>query len=428
VGDVESCPVTPALAFAQRARVDGAARAALVRLPAGPVDRIPSQTDEILALQRSAGNRAVTALLRGEQHPVVQRDIPTRVLDLIPARSDPARERAGHGTYSRIVRALSEYQDQRDKGQKLFYADVVIGLSDHWLTTHAASNAPRDVARRPLLTKLLAEAKEEAITLRAEVNHETTNRKAHDVYMSDMGSGGFKGARQFDEGATTPAKQMVQGSDKVDKLAVDLVAKVGLTAAEITAIRLYTLPDYMYINPATANSDDWMAKNVAGAGDEYEFKDVTKKRLKQEGATHAGMVMQGLMKLEPYTQTTFRGERVTPEKFKTKYAKGGTMVSGALTSSTKLPDRARRFADGVGGNKPPEVDQTTSVFAEVEGISGRDISRLSAAPYEEEILFPPGSTFSVVHVINDGLDGPGSPGSPVVPAKEWYTVFLKQIA
>ena len=104
----------------------------------------------------------------------------------------------------------------------------------------------------------------------------------------------------------------------------------GLTDAESAAITTYTADDYKYINPAAANSSGWMKsqmKNDMQRGTEQE-------RL-QEGAMHAGVMMQALAKLPAWQGPGFRGERLSPEQFGAQFDDDGTTVRAKDATVTK---------------------------------------------------------------------------------------------
>lgn len=377
--------------------------------------------DRLLAVQRRAGNTAVCALIEGHASPAVQRSIGVSVAELSKLRTGNKLQRAlASSTFDKLVAVRVRYDKAKDPLDRLLFADALAGLSDRWLAAHGNTKSQADLKRRPVVEDLQAHALRAASKIRAER-----------IYMKEMEGGGLKGV-----GATTKlnavgqAKGLAQGKTSPSAGAGDaaaaLAAEHKLTAAEIAAIRVYTLPDYTYLNPAVANSDGWMESRLAEAKDLHAFKKVDAKVLKGEGALHAGMMMQGLSKLPPWKGLTYRGMRMSPEKFADDYYKGATIVNAAFTSSAKIESAARKFADGVGGDTPPAPAQTVSVLCKINLTNGRDIATLSAAAVkEDEVLVLPSAELRVDSI---ELHATGSRGSTHVPATSWATVHMTQLS
>lgn len=196
----------------------------------------------------------------------------------------------------------------------------------------------------------------------------------------------------------------------------------GLSDEESAAITTYTADDYKYINPAAANSPGWMKaqmKNDMQRGTEQE-------RL-QEGALHAGVMMNALTKLPVWQGPGFRGERLSAAQFAEQFDHDGTTVRAKQTTMTKTAfwsisidqTKSRQFADGVLSS--PSPDQTISVMYFIDVTNARNVMDFSAAKAEKEVLAPAGSQFKVSRV--ERHDG-GNPGRP--DATAWYSVFLSQ--
>jgi len=386
----------------------------------------PPTQARVLELQRSAGNRAVTQLLQPQRPAPVQRAIGTRAGDLVPYMSSLT------GTYAKMIWALRDFHRSKNDVDKITYANAIRGLARTWLDSHARPRTARDRTRFEKVIQLEAEASREHGVLLAQAQ-----------YLKDLESGGFQAAGGITRmHAVNPAKELRAGRTDTktykgaDERAAELVAKYKLSAAEIAAIRTFTLPDYAYINPATANSESWLQSNILGAKDpklQQQYGPVAStagdpwagsglKRLMAEGAAHAGMLMQALSKLDPYTETTFRGERLTINEYVKKYRKGAELPFHAFSSAAKERSVAEGYADGTAGDIKPAADKTVSVLVEVKMTNGRDISTLSAAMLpEEEVLILPGSKFKVDGISKRTGAPPGQP-----PAKYWFVVHLTQ--
>jgi hypothetical protein len=391
---------------------------------------------QVLQLQRQAGNKAVSSILGRQQRPAIQRELSYRASDLAP------HMRALTGTYAKIVWALRDFHAASDPQARITYAGFIKGLCDVWLRDHAGSwgkgkpvsslfGAGRTDAQRVIIARLGAEAGRE---------HQKLSGDA--AYLAKMRSGGFtamgdttrlnvdQASKSLAAGQTAP-----RAGRGTDEKAVETIRKYKLTEAEIAAVRIFTVSDYTYINPAKAGSDSWMRANVLlskdprmkerfaprpYAGDD-PWSGHAGATMKQEGLEHAAMLMQALTKLPAYNQVTYRGTRVTPDDFKARFTEGKEVPFTSFASSAKQRAVAQSFADG-GGDISPANDAIVSVVFVVEGKNGRDISKISAATKpEDEVLILPGSTFTVSKVV------PASKGNPGKPeAKAWYTVFLKQ--
>ncbi len=223
----------------------------------------------------------------------------------------------------------------------------------------------------------------------------------------------------------------------------------GLTEGEALAIRAYTAKNYRYINPAIANQKDrtdkgssWMdAQNRPDPSkakkpeqkQRLEAKQKTydeglsadagsKKNLYEEGALHAGMIVEAFKKLPKKIATLYRRARMTPKAFKAEYSQGKIIAYEAFVSQSTSEEVARNYARGGGDDKPPD-DARTSVFVEAKVSDARDIMAISVYDAGEgELLLPPGTTLRVVSIQDDTEQDPGTP-----MAKNWKKVLLEQV-
>ena len=101
-----------------------------------------------------------------------------------------------------------------------------------------------------------------------------------------------------------------------------LIRGVGLSEAEILAIRTFTDQDYQYINPARADDKDWLASQapeVPRSSGRHKNRPTSEKMM-DEGKRHAAMMELGLAKLPKKAGKVYRGERMTPAAFKLREA------------------------------------------------------------------------------------------------------------
>ena len=219
-------------------------------------------------------------------------------------------------------------------------------------------------------------------------------------------------------------KEMVFNEAKVKAF----MEKFGLAEAEVLAIRLYTANDYKYINPAVANQKDHPERQLPDKdGKPVDWMDSARKpgsankrkELYEEGALHAGVIMEAFKKLPKKAGTVYRGARMSEATFNSKFSLGSQMPVEAFLSQSTSAAKAEAFSRG-SADTPPE--QTVSVVAEVEVYDARDISEMSVTKSENEWMLPPGGKLTVVRVEESAKKFPGTP-----PATAWKKVFMKQV-
>ena len=229
-------------------------------------------------------------------------------------------------------------------------------------------------------------------------------------------------------------------------------ARLKLTPAQTAAILTFTAPDYGYMNPATANDDVWMATSrsdelaqpavpAAPRGkrakklqqQEQQAQAAARQQqlrtLKEEGALHAGMAVQGLNQLEVWTGPVFRGEAVSKQEFDDLFtdvspggdkqrfvAKAETRTRLAIASQSKSESSAEYFMTKLArpALKGPARYQVLYI---TELTNGRDIEELSTNPLEKEVATLPGATFAVESVEVHG-SVPGADGHLIVRCKQ----------
>jgi hypothetical protein len=273
-------------------------------------------------------------------------------------------------------------------------------------------------------------------------------KKAYETQMKEEDSAQHNPGNQFGP----KHREAKEKNAILDPVKVKAFAKkYGLAEAEVIAIRTYTAADYKYINPAVANQKDhperqklgadgkpiaWMdaqhrpdpskakdpveKKQLEKALEEYEA--TRKKSLMEEGALHAGMVMEAFKKLPKKSGTLYRGARMNLQRFNSEYSVGKQIPVEAFISQSVSKDVARGFADG-GGNVKLAADATISVFVEVDVHDARDISEMSIYGADEaEWLLPPGGKLVVDTIGDDSVRNRGVPA-----ATAWKKVRMRQV-
>lgn len=273
-------------------------------------------------------------------------------------------------------------------------------------------------------------------------------KKAYEAQMKEDASSPYNPGNQFGpKHRDDKEKATIINAAALKKFA----QKYKLEEAEVLAIRTYTAADYKYINPAVANQKDhperqklgadgkpiaWMdaqhrpdpskAKNeterkqLQKALEDYEAG--RKRSLQEEGALHAGMVMEAFKKLPKKQGTLYRGARMNLARFNSEYSVGKQIPVEAFMSQSVSKDVARGFADG-GGNVKLADDATISVFVECAVLDARDISEMSIyGANEAEWLLPPGGKLVVDAIDDDSVKNPGVP-----KATSWKKVRMRQV-
>ena len=171
-----------------------------------------------------------------------------------------------------------------------------------------------------------------------------------------------------------------------------LSKKYGLDAAEISAITTFSAGDYKYINPVTANSQEWLdsQKEKADKKDD-RFQNVDNATIREEGSLHTAVAVRGLKRLPRFRGESYRGARFTPERFVQEIQLGKKAQFKSLSSSSYDKDVALRFVHGLSSSKPKKEESIAviSVFTD----AGVDISDIALAKKEAEVLILPGSWF-----------------------------------
>jgi hypothetical protein len=390
--------------------------------------------DVVLGLQRVAGNRAVQRFLSPSATPVQRFSITPADFDASIGKSTTGFLGIGASSYATIRKTFSDYLKARDSAKPDVPRQVKLlerldDLCTRWINDHRGGTSAQDKSRVSIIKSLVDEITPERAAL--------SRKLAQGVYLENAadktGEHGLEALTVEGMGAAKKALGRGKGGFAPGPEGQALSAAKGLSPAEQTAIGIYSAQDYMYINPATANSPGWMASQTdksdptaaANKWDELHATPEGKKALMQEGSLHAGVAMQGLSKMDPFVGDCYRGATYTEADFQEKIGVGKTVTFNSLTSSSK----AMRVGLGWASKTTPV--KNIAVFSIFSSTGGRDISQLSMYKKEEEVLILPGSSFVAVSVteVVDGLTG-----YPEViekmkesSAKKWYIVHLKPV-
>lgn len=192
----------------------------------------------------------------------------------------------------------------------------------------------------------------------------------------------------------------------------NVVQSAGLSHAEVLAIRTYTADNFRYMNPAVTNFDRGLSNYLQETGKDSLVDDETsesegdeglvigkkselkaKQRLKLEGAAHAGVAMAGLAKLPGWRGTTYRGDNVDLGRLQKLYTLRRLNTNEMFLSTSKTTDTATTFLTQH-DNGPIQL----MVEIEIAGSGGKDISRISTASQEDEVLLVPGAKYVTLSI------------------------------
>lgn len=395
-------------------RVSGLRRAA-------PGARRPGE-HWLLDLQRQVGNRAVTSL-------VLQRK-----LSIGPERIDEARSLTGqlkgavtNDTLFRLRKVVADHQSSTDVAGAEDRLILIQALCFYYRTHHDNDTDSRAKMKLSAVDDIYQAARVEESQLQAQSQY------LKDLYAKKEGAATETSDTRFSDAAgaqwssvTMGAKSIAAGTPNptvggANKDAVKLARRYGLTEAEIAAIRLYTVNDYAYINPATANNRSWM-EAVKLPKTNWPAPTAVKTRQMrpafEEGALHGAMATALLVKLPSKKGTCYRGERLTPAKLD-GYRTDPSDSRPNITSVSLSEAKAQEFT--VGGTKTRR-DQTVSALWQIEVTDGKDIASLSLLPKEEEWNLLPGTRLQIKRIEELGNGVGGNP-----PATKWVKIYARQV-
>jgi hypothetical protein len=360
-----------------------------------------------LQLQRTVGNQAAM-----------------RVLARLAIKAEDLGSTGGMGKikavvgmsdYTKLREALDEFHHTPSLKRRGELVARMRELAGRWLKANASGKSSGNSDRVRKVTELLAALDEEEGVLAQQGGYMAKLKKPGAFEWLSAPSAMF-GAKPAEELAA--GKLGARGTSGLTSESSQLMHEHGLTEADLAAIRIYSLDEFKYINPALAGNRGWL-QGAAGkvmrpgaAGDRVKNKTATDadwNKMEAEGLEHAGMVKSALEKLPLYPRATFRGEQLTQAEADQRWTEGASFTTNYFYSTSRNEQIAAHFA-----RHPPDATKPVKVVIEFEQKTGRDISELSAAPSnaalakaglgdkEEEVLLLPGTTIAVVSVDRTG--------------------------
>lgn len=290
--------------------------------------------------------------------------------------------------------AFRDYELAKTQPEVLERLNVFHLMAVDWVNSHRSSRKPVDVERVNALTELTDWAEQEMVAV--------SGAAAEQIYMDDVTAS--PDSKFPLQAITNQSVTSVQGN------IVGQGKQSGLTEAQRAAFRIFTGPDYGYINPATVVNRSWLEANKKGQYTSAAFvnprgtadeAELDKDRM-SEGALHAGMLDRAMKQLPPYDGTVYRGLAVDKDELQ-GWTDSKEVVFKTMTSTSKKEETARKFAaDNTKADKPIEL-----VYI-IEKSGGRDIREFSQYKGEDEIMVPAGTRFTVTEITT--LDGASKAG------------------
>jgi hypothetical protein len=242
---------------------------------------------------RLLGNAATPPIQRVLDYDPAQLEAiapPGGLLGAVVAAKDP------HRAYRTIIRLLKDYQrapgDHKEKWRQLNVLRDAVAM---WLNDTPASDDKADRRRRDEMQLLFDKASVERSRL-----------EGLKVVGEDMSAGRFSAmSDQAKNFALPQAKALAEGragnTPGAREPALELAMKYGLTQGELAALKAFTTSDYQYMNPAVANSDDWLKKqNPQHVHEGKEQQDL--KKLKQRARSRPQLSSRRFSSCHPSKQ------------------------------------------------------------------------------------------------------------------------------
>ncbi len=343
----------------------------------------------------------------------------------------------------KIRNALKRYHKTKPGSpRELEELQILLKLGDEWLRKHAKVQDRADQSRMELID-----------SIRTQAGMEFGKLQASAIYMAagKAGGSGKKGPEALanltnhhtftdptmyeDRTKSADEKQNSYSGDKhreADARRIELADELrapnaerdrqlteaieSLTPAEYAAIHTYTGGDYAYINPNVGGwgkgamdtsvgpitlpngkllqnkktGQDWSHTGKNDGADKNGRTGKQNRERYEEAGLHAGFTMQAFEKLPLWTGTTYRGMAMSTD-FLGLLSKPSYQAHDFWSTSESV-SVSKGFVSLSAALNP---DATKAVICRINVTNGRDVSRISEAPKELEILLPPGSIYKI---------------------------------
>ena len=208
---------------------------------------------------------------------------------------------------------------------------------------------------------------------------------------------------------------------------VDTMRAHGISEAEMAAIKLYTAPEYRYMNPALEQNPAVAENRVREKKKDEHGADVedplwienalklneskgahaTEHQLlgaalepgefgplspadtaAAEGQRHGKFAVEGLRKLPSVRATAYRGMALKPEDYKRQFVDATVWQTKGFTSTSTDRDTAFKFASE---EKSRIGKHAVEIVLEIDVIDGKNVQPFSVHKTENEVLLLPGT-------------------------------------
>jgi hypothetical protein len=346
--------------------------------------------DALLTLQRSAGNQAVTHLMRQVQPRTLQRKLSYSPAQLNAERSVFGRMKGARtkDTLYQITETLRLYHRAAGPEAEKLLLITLTFLCKRYKQRHPLSE--KSNAKASVVDDLEQAAWVELWKLEAmeEYHRDVSAPMVAKPGSTDQYNPKFPfldvSSATFGQQATEMKAGTGAGSDAYRQTTKELLAATGISEAELAAIKIFVGVDFKYINPATANSPEYLAKQRPEfkIGDEKLFN-----RFRAEGGLHAAVAMSGLAKLPTMSGLIYRGTGEAPGKI----AKPGDVIPVRTIQSWSQDEQtAANFTSTSGGDVRVVYKLNTTKARNINSLKGESI-----AAGEPEWVLMPGNSYRV---------------------------------
>jgi hypothetical protein len=367
-------------------------------LPATPMPPLPA-TPSLTGVGKQAAmpTAPLAAPAAAILAPPIARPVP--VVPVAPVSVIPPQAVALNMQLDALKAKIDKAIQVKVKVDLLGQADVVLQqllplLNDPALAKIKAAISAYELALRKALPALKEQA-DYMDDLAKEKNFRNDPSKAPGTfdYLSVMGLVAV-------EDAINLAKE-VEKNDPAMSDQAKLMQQNGLTDAEMAALKIYTAPDYRYMNAALGNDPVWKQKaleaHVADPLPDVQPRnknDADVGNASAQGLRHAKLTKKAMKKLPAWKSPpiTYRGMGLSPADFKAMFEDKTTWDTAAFVSTSTQPTKALEFARREGRRAG------VAILLHFDVSNGRDIDKLSMYPGEGEILLMPGATAKIVNV------------------------------
>lgn len=403
----------------------------------------------VASLQHTIGNGGVAKLLAPLRSPTpsgasgltVQRKMSFRESDLLPDKGETRKAIAetvrvkDTNTWKLIGAGLGKYWATRKSQEEFDLMTKLSSLSFDWMR----SNPTGKQSKRRNLFQLQAAITAELPKAKEQMKYvkDFTKKEQLDTGFTPGGAPASVKLNHFKKYRYLSDSAKMNVADKIGNItdAADaspesmLIREHHLSDADVAGIKVYTVDDYKYINPALAydnstdvasskSADEWMERqilkiksqvNATKTGvdspkDSTDFHfhlaqdDQGRAAARAEGRRHAQAAIAGLKKLPDFIGEVYRG-RTIPRPELAKYLPGQTIAFDNLTSTSWDPFPSMQFVEDEMKVSAKDGKDDVGLWFRLRILKGgKEISAFSLKPEEHEVLLLPNQKFKITQI------------------------------